>query len=52
MNEEHIKLIDSLILSKLNSLPRAIRGKAPDTILENICYEIDLLKDIRNKIND
>ncbi len=47
MNTEHVAYFDKLIQQKLESLPRAIEGKAPVEKLEEICLQIRILKDAR-----
>lgn len=49
---KHFKLIDKIIQSKLESLPRAIKGKAPKFKIKEIVEEIDLLKDIKDMLEE
>ena len=42
---EHIKYFEKEIQSKLEQLPRAIRGNAPKEDIDRILLEMDILKD-------
>ena len=47
---EHVNLIDGYRKSKLESLPRAIEGEAPQKRLLEIVKEIHLLKEIKDQL--
>ena len=50
MKTEQIAYFDKLIQQKLESLPRAIEGKAPIERLEEICQELRWLKDVTEQL--
>ena len=43
---EHIKYFENLMQSKLEQLPRGIKGGAPKDILDKTVQELDFLKDV------
>ena len=49
MKVEYVAYFDKLIQEKLEQLPRAIEGKAPFEVLNEICQELRILKDARER---
>lgn len=47
----HSKYIDKLIQSKLEQLPRGLKGDAPKKHIDDILEELDILKNIKEIIS-
>jgi len=44
--EKHILFLEAIKQSKLESLPRALRGKLPEHVINKILEEIDLVNEV------
>ena len=49
MKVEYVAYFDKLIQEKLEQLPRAIEGKEPFEVLNEICQELRILKNVRER---